>query len=317
VKKIFTVMIAVALIMAACAVLPTPNVKASADEAAVLNDYTWYIASHAGTLALYAGDLVVVGEIQNVGSNIIQNVTVSGTAYDSNGQALAIAQGTAFTFETTHNQKAPFSIDFPPSASVTQNSNWTSSVASVSVSVLAVIDTSAKPYTDFNLPQGASGFDNEGVYTALGVIVNNGTETMGNVWVVTTFFNADGKVLSFNFTGYIVDPSAPMGPGMPARFLATPADPAAAPPSSITNFTYLIDSLPLGAPLPNSQPTATTSSSPPLSSSQVPLTPIIVVAVVVAVAVIALILLGNRKKTPTSQPPPTPPPPEPTLKWSI
>lgn len=310
VKKILTAIIAAALIMAACAVLPAPNVKASASEAAVLPDYTWYIASNAGTLAKYAGDLVVVGEMQNVGSNIIQNATVSGTAYSSSGQALAIATGTAFTYETTHDEKAPFSIDFTPADSVTQNSNWTSSVASVSVSALSVIDTSTTPYTGLNVPRGVFNLTMGGVFTAVGVIVNNGTETMGYVWVVTTFFNTAGKVLSFNFTGFIVTPAAPMGPGMPARWLASPADPAAAPPGNIANVTYLIDSLPLGSSLPTTQPTAT--NSPPPSSSQLPLTPIIVVVVIVVVAVAALILLGKRKKTPTSQPLPTPPPPEPT-----
>ena len=52
------------------------------------------------------------------------------------GNILATGQGIAFVFHTAPGEKAPFYVDFPP-----QNNtglDWTSSVASVTVSVTAV-----------------------------------------------------------------------------------------------------------------------------------------------------------------------------------
>jgi hypothetical protein len=83
-KRIITFVLVAALILAAFTVLSLPSVKADASEARVV-DYSWYIAPSSGILAENAGDLVVVGEIQNVGTHIIQNATVSGTALSNFG----------------------------------------------------------------------------------------------------------------------------------------------------------------------------------------------------------------------------------------
>ena len=68
-KKIITAVILVALILAAFNALSAPRVKAQTSEAKVLS-YTWYAAPADTTLAEYVGDLVAVGEIQNVGSTV-------------------------------------------------------------------------------------------------------------------------------------------------------------------------------------------------------------------------------------------------------
>ena len=302
-KKVIVFVIAV-LIFATLAVLPLPHVKAQASQAKVLT-YSWYINnSTKAILAQNQGDLVVVGEIQNVGSNIIQNVTISGAAINSNGTTLASAEGQAFVFEMAPNQKAPFSIDFTPSSSTTTNSNWIPSVANINIQVLSVTDTTTSPYSGLTVPQTPYGFNNGGNYTVVGTIVNSGKQTMGYVWVVTTFYNAAGTVVSLNFTDYLVTPAAPLAPGDAIRWVAIPADNTAQLTNEIASYSYVIDSSPLTTSS-STQPTSTPTTS--RSPAQFPVLPVVVVVVVVAVAAAALILLRKRQK-PLPPPPPPPPP---------
>ena len=89
--------------------------------------------------------MIVVGEVENVGSNIIGNVTVQGIAFSSNGQELAITTTQAFVYHMLPGQKAPFYLDFNAASSTTDDLSWVPSVSSVSVSVTSVTDTN---YTD-------------------------------------------------------------------------------------------------------------------------------------------------------------------------
>jgi len=313
-KKTFAVLILAALILAAFPIMTIPNAKASASEAKVLS-WSWYIASAGSMLAADPGDLVVVGEIQNVGSNIIQNVTVSGTAFSSNGTELGSSTGAAFVYESTPGEKAPFSIDFPPSSGTTTTQSWASSVSKVTVTVLSVTDTSVAPYTDLNVPQSPFGFNDSGTYTVGGTIVNNGSETIGNLWVVTTFYNSAGTVVGLNFTDYLTNPNSPLRPGSPTRWIATPADNTLQLTNEIASFSYVIDSMPLGTSSPGQPtPTPTVTSSSPQSSL---LLPIIVVVVVAVVAVVALMLLRKRPEAKQQEMPPPPPPPPPTPEQAI
>jgi hypothetical protein len=301
-KKTIIVVILAALILAALPVFTIPNAKASASEAKVLS-YSYYTAGANSVLASKTGDLVVVGEVQNVGSGIINNVTVTGTAYNSNGTELGSAEGLVFVFEMTPGQKAPFSIDIPSLSSTNTNPYWASSVSSVTISVLSVTDTSTAPYTGLTVPQQPTSFNNSGTYETVGTIVNNGSETVGYLWVVTTFYNSAGTVVGLNFTDYLITPSAPLYQGHPTRWVATPADNTATLTNEIASSAYVIDTIPYSSSTQNQNtptPTATGSSSP------FPLLPVVVVVVIIVVAVVALMLLRKR---PEAQPPPPPPPP--------
>ena len=307
-KKTYGVLITCSFNRSCIACFHLPNTKAAASEASVLS-YSWYTAPAHTFLAAQPGDLVVVGEIQNVGSSFIQNVTLSATAYNSNGTTLGTSTGTGFVFETAPGQKAPFSIDFTPSSGSTSPLSWASSVAKVTVSVLSVTDTAVPPYSGLKVDHETYSFNNSGVYECGGTIVNNGSETVGYIWVVTTFYDNTGKVVGLNFTNYVNTPFAPLYPGHPTRWVATPADNTLALTNEITNFTYVIDSMPISSSSQNqSTPTPKGSGSP----AQFPLLPVIVVVVIVVVAVVALMLLRKRPGAPeesTAPPPPPPPPP--------
>jgi len=299
-NKNIAVVILAFLVLSMIPTFTMQNAKADASEAKVLNDYSFYVASSPGFLAANAGDLVVVGEIQNVGSAFIQNVTLSATALDSNGTTLGTSQGIAFVYETPPGQKAPFVIDFSPA------STWSSQVASVTITVLSVTDATAPPYTGVHFTDTPTQFNDSGTYTAVGTIINNGSQTVGDVWVVTTFYNNAGTVVGLNFTEFLTTPYAPLSPGGAARYLATPADNTLQLTNEITSAAYIIDSIPLSTS--NTQTPSTSSASNGGSPSSFPWLPVIVVIVIVVAAVMALILL--RKRPETQPPPPPPPPPE-------
>jgi hypothetical protein len=258
--------------------------------------YSRYVAPSNTYLSAEPGDLIVVGEIQNVGSNIVSNATVQGVAYTSSGNVLAKAQGSVFVFHTLPGQKAPFYIDFTPASGSTGDLSWVSSVKSVTVSVSSVTDTSAAQYSGLVIPFGGSiGFVlNNNTYTVTGYVENNGTETAGDVWVVTTFHNAAGTVVALNFTSYLTNSLAT---GAEVSFWATPADNTLALSNEIANYSVQIDSLPLTSSM--------STSAPSTSNGQFPTVPAVVAAVLVAVAASSIVVLRKRQKLPPPPPPST------------
>ena len=107
-KNIVAAAILAALMLAAFVFLPVPSVKAAASEVKVLS-YSYFTAPANPVLAQNQGDIVVVGEVQNVGSNIVQNVTLGGTALNSAGNTIASSSmGVVWSYEMAPGQKAPF-----------------------------------------------------------------------------------------------------------------------------------------------------------------------------------------------------------------
>jgi hypothetical protein len=301
-KKIITVLVLSVLILSAFAVVFAQNVKASdasGTEVKVL-DYTWYTS----TSSVNAGDLIVVGEIQNVGSKTIGNVTLTGNAFGSNGEALANIQAYPFAYDMLPGQKAPFYIDFPQSSGIQTQStsgpapNWVTSVSDVSVTVASVTDTSATQYADLQIPKGDSILFPPSTdfpeYRVVGNIENNGTETAEDIFVVVTFYNSTGAAVGMNYTGV----ANALAPGAQAPFDIPPIDPTDSNLLNITSYAVLIDSLTPGS--------GSSSVSPTSPTSQFPTLLVVAVVVVVVVVVLALMLLMKRKK----QPAPPPPPPQ-------
>jgi flagellar basal body-associated protein FliL len=304
-KKTITFLIIVALILPSLMMFSTSTVKAqgSTSEAQVVS-YRSYTAPSNTNLGATAGDLIVVGEVQNVGSNVISNITVQGVGLSSSGQTLATVVSQAFVYDMLPGQKAPFYLDLSIGSS-TQGQNLASSVSTFNISVTSVTDTFERQYTGLNIPEGGStGIldPSTGVYTAVGTIVNNGTQTTGPVWAVISYYDSAGKFLTFNFTNYL---SNSLRPGDATRFLAVPVDDTTDLSNQIASFSPTIDSL----PGPQSgQPTSTpTNTTPSTSSTPLPILPIVIVIVIVVAAIAALMLLRRRQKLP---PPPPPPPTE-------
>ena len=76
----------------------------------------------------------------------------------------------------------------------------------------------------------------------IGTIVNNGTQTAQDPWVVATFYNSNGTVIGLNFTDYLTNSIAPGGA---IEFFASPADDTPQLTSEIANYSSMVDSLTL------------------------------------------------------------------------
>ncbi|MGD0203244.1 MAG: FxLYD domain-containing protein [Candidatus Bathyarchaeia archaeon] len=317
-KKIITAVILVALIVAAFSMLSAPTVKANTSEAKVLS-YSWYVTPDS-IIAEYVGDLVAVGEIQNVGTNVIGYVDVAGAAYNSSNTMVASATGIVYGNNLLPGQKAPFYLDFTPQNSVTQSQSWVPSVTNVTVLVAYVNDTTQTPYSGLSIAAGSTGIDIRGTYTASGTVQNTGDGAVGNVFVVTTFYNASGTVVAMNYSASYLSTS--FSPGESASFTATPTDNTAQLSSEIANYSFLIQSSPLTtsptpSPPPSATPTSSSTASTQPTKSPAPISSVLIYAgaaavVVVVVVLVALLSLRRRNKNVQfEQPPPPPPPPPP------
>lgn len=298
-RKIIIRIIIAALILTAFGTLSALHARADSTSEVNVVSYSWYVATSNNTQATYIGDLIAVGEIQNVGSNTIDYVILSGIAYDSNGQVLASVSAPAYLNYILPDQKNPFYLDFTPQYSVTQNQSYVDHVGNVKVAVSSVRDTTDTPFSGLAIPTGGvSGYlDDAGTYTVVGTVQNNGHQTAKNVWAVTTFYDTSGKVVALNYT-YL---SNALAPAEPVRFTATPIDNTAELSSQIANYSVLMKANPIAtvvtpSPALHSSPT---NSQQPAQSAALPswlINVVLVAIIIVLVVIIALLLLKKRDK---------------------
>ena len=237
--------------------------KADPSEAQILS-YSWYVAPTTATQAQYIGDLIVVGEVQNVGTNTLTNVVVGAEAYNATGGFVGSAQFAAFVTYLGPGQKAPFYLDFTPDITTditTFDQNWASYVTNVTVHVLSASDSNQTQYSGLTVPSGTvSVLNTTGTYTISGSVQNTGNQATGRVWVITTFYNGSGTVVGLNYTNYI---SQSLSPGKSAAFTATPVDNTAQLSSSITAYSFLVQA----EATPSATSTPTPTSTPIIQPS--------------------------------------------------
>lgn len=320
-KKILVTLALVILIVSSVRILSAPQVKADPSEARILS-YSWYVAPSTTIQAQYAGDLIVVGEVENVGTNTLGNVVVGAEAYNASGGFVGSSQFAAYVTYLAPGQKAPFYLDFTPDVTdiALYDPNWASLVTNVTVHVLNAADSSQTQYSGLTIPAGSvSNSTSTGTYTITGTVQNTGNQATGRVWVISTFYNASGTVVGLNYTNYI---SQSLLPGRSATFTASPIDNTAQLSSSITSYSTLIqsDPTPIATPTPTTptiQPsTSPTSSGQPTptasSTSGVPLsllTDAVIIAFVIVLFVFAAFLLLRRRQRNADFDLPPPPPP--------
>lgn len=328
-KKIVTALVLVILVIGAFAALSAPRVKAQTTSAAILS-YSWYI-SQAQDPAAWVGDVIAVGEVQNTGTTTLGVISIEGAAYNSTGSALCTATASVYAQSLASGQKAPFYMDFNPEYSAisatTLASNWASSVTNVTLYMGAQLSTNQTAYAELTT-SNLNHYVNSGTYTVTGTITNTGSQKVGDVWAVTTFYDASGTVVAINYTDYL-DLSGSLTPGNGVTFTATPADNTAALTNKIANFTILVESTapsgssstptptPIGSsstPTPTPTQTGTHTNSNSGQTTSLYTYGAVTAVVIVVVALVALMMFRNRRKVDQSGaplPPPPPPPPPP------
>ena len=186
-------------ILVSASLVVIPKVSSQPESIKVLS-YSWYIES--------LDYFIVVGEIQNVGSNTINSVYLSGTVYTKDGVNQAYSYDQAFVNQLIPQQKAPFYLEYTPTNSFSGNLNWYDiGVDRIEFLVNLAEVTNEYQYPDLTVESSSGGVDSEGVYWVNGNIKNSGTQTTKNVRVVGTFFNALGNVVAVGYTDPLIPSS--------------------------------------------------------------------------------------------------------------
>ncbi len=299
-KQLLTIILLSLLAITGFTALSTPQVNADKSDVSIIS-YSWYVAP-TDDFATDAGDLVVVGELENVGTTNIEYIYLNGFAY-VNDTEVAYASRQPFGNNIEPGQKVSFYLDFSADNSYTYDLSWVSNVTDVIVTPGYIKYSDLEMYQDLTVSSDSS---NDGVYTVTGTVQNEGTETIGDVRVITTFYNSEGTVVCLNYTEILSDSLAP---GDSVSFTAVPMD--SYPSSEIASYSTLVQStiqLSETTSSPTSTPTTTTTPTPTATATTTPTeTPdqtssdnntllIIAVAAVVVLIIVVVILLMRRSR---------------------
>lgn len=284
--------------------------------------YSWYTSP-------YSGNFIVVGELQNIGSDTLGSARVNGIVYTKDGQAQASPYATlVYGSNLMPNQTAPFYMQFSAKTSNWGNLSWVSLGIDRVDFYFYGSASEEEPYSGLQLVANESYVDSTGNYSITGVVLNRGDGYPENVWAVASYYNASGTVIAVGFSNYILPHYTP-APNQTAFFTLIPTDPTPEMATQITSFSVqILSSGTTTAPTPepsfspspslsaspsasssaSSSPSATASSSPGTSASPesgvyLSMNTIytIIAVVIVVVAIIAVVFL-LRKRTKASAP---------------
>ena len=305
-KKTLTVALMVLSVVALC-VLSVPNGLGSPADIKILS-YSWYVSP---STSANAGNLVVIGEVQNMGLSILDYVTVEGVAYGTDGQAQAYSYCTAYVDHMLPLQKAPFYMDFSSQNSLSGNLSWIDQgIGRFDLSVSRANEIVETQYPDLAVVAKTSYVDTNGIYGVVGYIQNTGLNLTGKVWVVGTFYNSSGAAILAGYSKYLTNS---LSANSTVQFYVSPLDNIASLTSQITSYSLLIqnqkptaESSPTPAVTQSASPSPTVSPStsalptqsptPQSESSLSSLVYVVVGLVVVVVAVVVVLLLRMRRK---------------------
>jgi hypothetical protein len=251
-KKSVILAFVVAITMVLCMTL-IPNVFSQPENVRVLS-YSWHIDISSGEY------VVVVGEVQNVGPNIIDYVKVIGTFYASDGTPLEGNSVRSLTTQILPQQKAPFYMIVPIYDSLTRSWVWDpQSIDYLTILVNYAEPTESSQYQGLEISSHESSTDAYGLYTVTGVVKNTGTQSTNQAKVVSTFYNSTGSVVAVG-TSYLTPSS--IAPGSTASFTIYPLDYLAVA-GEVSSYSLLIQAQ-------NTTPSATPTPSPTASPSLSP-----------------------------------------------
>ncbi len=302
-KKISTIVLLTVLVVASFSVLSSlPHANGQTTEVQVLS-YSWYTAPVTTATARYIGDLIAVGEVQNIGSTTVGSVWVSGQAYNSTGSIVAYSKAQVMTNNLASEQKAPFYMDFIPENSVTQDQSWVPDVTNITISATTILESNATQYSGLTVSASSTeGADINGVYTISGLMQNTGSQNVQDAIIVATFYNSAGTVVALNAT----DLSSSIAPGQPVPFTLSPTDNTPELSSSIANYAIILQPIILTTQttssttsptiMPTLSPTTspTTSVQPTSTGAQTSLTTYIIIAAIVVAAILAGFMILKR-----------------------
>jgi len=264
--------------------------------------YSWYMHP-SGNEAL-----IVVGEVQNTGPNVLDHIIVKGTFHTPDGAPYIVSYGTwQITANTLPQQKAPFYIIFTPN-DIVGSDEWTTKDATNFTAVVSYANlTDARQYQDLKVISHTASNDAEGYYMVTGVVQNTGNEATNRTWVVATFYNSTGSVVAIGASNILTPTS--IAPGSTATFMIYPYDYSSGVVAGISSYSLIIQTEltePSATPTPSPSPTASPTPTAPSSPTPTPTEAgngiaiadlYVYAAVAVVIIVVGVVALVLRKRT--------------------
>jgi hypothetical protein len=172
-----------------------PNATCQSDNVKLLS-YSYYYDSEQNVL--------VIGEVQNIGPKNIEFIALSGTINSVDGDDQAWSTATAYANEILPQQKAPFRMYFFADYSQSNNFTWSlGDFSNIQFDVLASNETEKYQYPNLEIIEDTHEIDSTGLYTVTGTVKNTGNQTAGRLWVVATFYNTTGDIIATGFSDYL------------------------------------------------------------------------------------------------------------------
>ncbi len=186
------------LVISSLTLMGVPSAFGQIENVKVLS-YTYYIDSLG---------LLVVGEVQNVGSNTIARVILQGIATSSDGTQVTSATS-VWVNNLIPQQKAPFYMEFYSQES---GGAWISDIAKIEISVYQADATANYQYPDLKITNDRSSIgsisDDKGVFWVTGKVENTGSRTAEGITVYATFFNNAKDVVAVGYSETIASLSS-------------------------------------------------------------------------------------------------------------
>jgi hypothetical protein len=224
------------------------------------------VKSYSSYISADTGDFIVVGEVQNNGTETITYGSLTGTVYSNDGQALAEAYyWYIYATQLLPGDTAPFYMGYSAQYSISENIDWTNqSIGRIDLQPFGISNTSAPLNLTLSITEETPHADPvNGNFNVSGLVVNDGNQEMANVQVVGAFYNSSGTVIAVGYTSYLSSPALPSGQAV--QFSVSPHDSTPEIISEITS--YRLHVISTGVPL---APTATPSSTPTTSAFPTP-----------------------------------------------
>jgi hypothetical protein len=171
-----------------------PSVSSQTENIKILN-YSCYVD--------YLGILNVVGEVQNTGSTVIDNITVAGLVTVPDGSQAEAGNG-VWGNNLLPGQKAPFYIEFYPQE-VTFSGVDTSDIT---LKVYHAVATNEYQYQNVTITSQQGAAKANGEYWVHGELKNEGTQTASNVALVATFYNSEAIPIAAGYKTFNVSIAA-------------------------------------------------------------------------------------------------------------
>lgn len=265
--------------------------------------YSYYISNIEGVEVLD-----IAGEIKNVGSSIINSVSLTASAYTADGTLQGEKSNTVLASNLLPQQSSPFYLEIP--RPYTPSTTWsTLGISRVTITINEAKETGSYQYQGLEITsssaQVSTATEDAGTYWVTGSIKNNGTQTSSRIWIVGTFYNSTGQVVAISYTNYLTPTSLAPTETTTFKIGAFDLNQSQVPSNQkITSYQLLIQ---MKEPiLQGDPPTWKPSTISPNSSNPTENNPtdqnLIYAAViaVVIVVIIGILIVTRKRKTPES-----------------